>query len=498
MPIQLNQKSLRLLPPAVAIPGHSRARGRRRIVHLGVGAFHRAHQAVYLDDLLANGQSGEWEICGAGLLEQDRVIHRALTAQDCLYTVVEMSEAEPSARVVGPMAEHLYAPESPEELLGRMADAACAIVSLTITESGYLVNQWNGSFDFGHADVRYDLEHPAEPSGWLGYVVEALDRRRGHGLPPFTVLSCDNLQHNGDVARQAVLAFADRRDPSLARWLEAHGAFPNSMVDRITPVTTDAHRSMVADRFGILDECPVVTEPFRQWVIEDRFADDRPEWERAGALLTSDVLPYEKIKIRLLNGGHQALCYLGLLVGFEYVHEAIADPQIADFLRRLMREEIAPLLVETPGINLAEYQESVIRRFANPAVEDRLSRIGADASTRIAKFVMPSLAEQAERGGPMRLLTLAVAGWLRCLAGADEQGARIDLADPRGAALAALARRTGPDPAPLLEVAEVFGGVLPADRRFRALLSEALRGLYNDGARATLDAFLGRGAYQQE
>ncbi len=497
-PIPLHPDNLRLLAPAVSIPTYRRARGRQRIVHIGVGAFHRAHQAVYLDDLLAHSQDGEWELCGVGLREQDCAIHRALAAQDCLYTVVELSASAARARVVGSLLEHVYAPENPRTAIERMADAACRIVSLTITESGYLVDQWTGTFDSAHRDVRHDLEHPAEPAGWLGYVAEALHRRRARGLAPFTVLSCDNLQHNGDVARQAVLAFAELRDPSLARWIEAHGAFPNTMVDRITPAATDEHRRMVESQFGIRDACPVVTEPFRQWIIEDRFANGRPEWERVGAVMTSAVLPYEKIKIRLLNGSHQALCYLGLLLGYEYVHEALADPRIGNFVRRLMREEVAPLLAEVPGIELADYQETVVERFANPAIRDRLFRIGTDASTRMAKFVLPSLAEQATRGGPVRLLSLAVAGWLRCLAGADEQGHAIDLPDPLGATLAALARRGGADPAPLLGASEVFGRDLPVHAEFRARLGEALRGLYKNGARATLDAFLQTGAYQQQ
>ncbi len=497
-PVPLHPASLRQVSPAVSVPPYSRVRGRQRIVHIGAGAFHRAHQAVYLDDLLARGPSGEWEICGVGLLEQDRAIHRALAAQDCLYTVVELSAAGARARVVGSLLEHIYAPESPQTAIERMADAACRIVSLTVTESGYLVDQWTGRFDSDHRHVRHDLEHPTEPQGWLGYVVEALDRRRRHGLPPFTVLSCDNLQHNGDVARQAVLAFAELRDPSLGQWIEAHGAFPNTMVDRITPATTDEHRRMVESQFGIQDACPVVTEPFRQWIIEDRFAAGRPEWERAGALMTSAVLPYEKIKIRLLNGSHQALCYLGMLLGYEYVHQAIADAQIANFVRRMMREEVAPLLAAVPGIDLVDYQNTVVERFANPAIQDRLCRIGTDASTRMAKFVLPSIAGQAARGGPVRLLSLAVAGWLRCLLGTDERGRPIALADPLGPTLAALARRGGPDPAPLLGASEVFGKDLPAHAEFRAHLSEALRGLYQNGARATLDAFLGACAYQQQ
>jgi mannitol 2-dehydrogenase len=497
-PVQLNQNNLHLVPPKVSIPAYSRQRGKRSIVHVGVGAFHRAHQAVYLDDLLASVELPEWEICGVGLLAQDQAIHTALKMQDCLYTVVELNKTHIRARVIGSLLEHLYAQDSPEAVIARMTDPECRIVSLTITEGGYCVNQWTGKFDYDHPEVRHDLEHPREPICWLGYLAEALDRRRRRELPPFTVLSCDNLQHNGDVARKAVLAFAERRDPSLSKWLETHGAFPNSMVDRITPVTTDEQRSMVAQEFGIQDACPVVTEPFRQWIIEDRFCNGRPQWEHVGALMTSDVVPYEKIKIRLLNASHQALCYLGLLLGYEYVHEAIEDEQIQAFIRRLMDEEVSPLLPKVPGIDLGDYKRTLVERFANPAIKDRLSRIGTDASTRISKFVLPSIAEQAGRGGPTRLLSLAVAGWLRCLAGTDDRGRRIDLVDPLATTLTGRARLGGPDPGPLLGVKEVFGDVLPANREFRTHLSEALRGLCENGARATLAVFVQPDGYQQQ
>jgi mannitol 2-dehydrogenase len=304
------------------------------------------------------------------------------------------------------------------------------------------------------------------------------------------VLSCDNLLHNGDVARKAVLSFASRRDGGLAKWLEANGAFPNTMVDRITPVTTAEQRAMLAREFGVEDACPVFTEPFRQWIVQDRFCNQRPEWESVGAVMTGDVFPYEKIKLRLLNASHQALCYLGILLGYRYVHEAIADSQIRTFVGRLMDEEISPLVDAVPGIDLAEYKKTVIERFSNPAIRDSLARIGTDASTRIAKFVLPSIAEQVARGGPHRLLSLAVAGWLRCLVGTDDNGAPIELGDPLGDKLTSRARSGGVDPGALLGVTEVFGAELSASTTFRANLSCSLGSLYRNGARATLGTML--------
>ena len=489
-PIGLCGSNLRLIPPVVAVPAYNRRHCAQHIVHIGVGGFHRAHQAVYLDDLLQRGGGPGWGICGVGLLPQDRAMRGALKSQDCLYTVVEADGIASHARVIGSILDYLYAPDDPEAVLASMADPRCRIVSLTITEGGYRVNRWTGEFEDWHSDIQHDLEHPDRPAGCFGYLAEALDRRRKRGVPPFTVLSCDNLQHNGDVARKAVLAFAGRRDPVLAGWLSDNGAFPNSMVDRITPATTDEHRRMVAREFGIRDAWPVVTEPFRQWIVEDRFSDGRPDWEQAGVLMTGDVVPYEKVKMRLLNASHQALCYLGMLLGHEYVHQAIQDEQILKLIRTLMDDEVTPLLPQVPGIDLEEYKATLIRRFANAAIRDRLSRIGTDASVRIREFVLPSILEQLARGGPIRMLSLAVAGWFRYLAGTDEKGGTREIIDPLADRLTQCARSGGADPEALLAIREVFGDVLPAAAPFRALVAEALRGLYQHGTRATLAAWV--------
>ena len=483
--IELRAANLRHISRAVAVPAYHRGSCAQHTVHIGVGGFHRAHAAVYLDDLLQSDVGPRWGICGVGLLPGDRAMRAVMESQDCLYTVVEADGAGRRARVVGSILDYLYAPDNPEAVLERMADAACRVVSLTITEGGYRVNRWSGEFEDGHADIQHDLEHPGRPVGCFGYLAEALDRRWKRGLAPFTVLSCDNLQHNGDVARKAVLGFAGRRDPALGAWLAEHGAFPNSMVDRITPATTDEHRRMVAREFGILDAWPVVTEPFRQWIIEDRFSDGRPDWERAGVLMTGDVVPYEKVKMRLLNGSHQALCYLGMLLGYEYVHEAIQDEQIRGLIRRMMDDEVTPLLPPSPGIQLEEYKATLLRRFGNAAIRDGLSRIGTDASVRMREFLLPSIVEQLERGGPIRMLSLAVAGWFRYLGAAD-----VEIADPLAARLKECARSGGADPGALLGIREVFGDALPEAPRFRAVLGEALRGLYRDGARAMLAAWL--------
>jgi mannitol 2-dehydrogenase len=481
---RLNMANLPRLPSAVHIPRYERSGIEPGIVHIGVGGFFRAHQAVYLDDLLsAGGTTPPWGVCGIGLLQQDARMRDALRPQDCLYTVLECGAAGERARVIGSMIQYLYAPEDLEAAIEKMASAETRIVSLTITESGYYLDHATGGFDASHPDIVRDLEHPHQPRCSFGYLAEALDRRRRSGQPPFTVMSCDNLQQNGDVARRMMLAFLELRDPALRAWVELHCAFPNSMVDRITPVTEDRHRALLMERYGLEDAWPVVTEPFRQWVIEDNFTGGRPAWERAGAELTSDVLPYEKIKIRLLNAGHQAICHMGRLLGYQTVHEAVADAQIRLLLVRLMDDEISPLLPAAAGMELEDYKKTLLERFANPAINDQLSRIGMEGSARMPKFVFPSIVEQLERDGPVQLLTFTVACWFRCLAGRDDEGREIPLVDPASGTLRDRAHRGGADPRPLLATPGLFPESLARSSLFVAHLGESLAALYQRGVR---------------
>ncbi len=484
--IRLSQSGLKLLSGKVRVPAYPREHVTHSIVHIGVGGFHRAHQAVYLDDLLHEPGNSEWGICGVGLLEGDSLMRDALLPQDCLYTVVECSAAGEKARVIGSLLNFLYAPDDPQAVIEKMASPECRIVSLTITEGGYYINQGNGEFDDRHPDIVHDLAHPHEPRCSFGYLAEAFERRRKRGLPPFTLMSCDNLQQNGDVTRKMFLAFTGRRDPGLRGWLADECAFPNSMVDRITPATTDEYRSMLRVKYGIDDAWPVVTEPFRQWVIEDRFPIGRPAWERVGAQMTSDVLPYEKMKIRLLNAGHQAICHVGRLLGYRTVHEAMAHAQIRKLVRDLMDVEVTPLLPEVHDVDLEEYKETLLERFANPAINDQLARIGMEGSARMPKFVIPSIIEQLSRGGPIRLLSFTVACWFRCLAGLDDYGREIPLVDPLADRLRDLARRGGSDPRALLTLGELFGPVLPESPVFIASVAHALRSLSEMGAAGAL------------
>ncbi|MDN2674097.1 mannitol dehydrogenase family protein [Janthinobacterium sp. SUN026] len=486
--IALNQANLATLPGTVAVPAYARGALVPSIVHIGVGGFFRAHQAVYLDDLLAlQGQEhAQWGYCGVGLLAHDAAMRDAMQAQDGLYTVVERSAAGDSARIIGSIAEYLYAPDEPQAVLDKLADPGTRIVALTITEGGYYVNQGTGEFDAGHADIAYELAHPEAPRCSFGYLAAALALRHQRGLAPFTIMSCDNLQNNGDVTRKMLLAFVALRDVELARWLATHGSFPNSMVDRITPATTDEHRALVRETFGIVDAWPVVCEPFRQWVIEDEFPQGRPAWEQVGAQMTHDVLPYEKMKLRLLNASHQALCYIGMQLGYTFAHEAMGDPGICALVRRMMDDEVTPLLDEVEGIDLDSYKDTLIERFSNPAVRDQLARIGTEGSARIPKFVLPSVREALARGGAITLLAFTVACWFRYLEGHDEQGREMPLNDPYAARLRALALQGGADAAALLSLRELFGD-LSDTPAFTQAVGQSLASLYGLGARAALE-----------
>ncbi len=485
MPTKLSHSTLHNLPADVQVPVYDRAKIVPRMVHVGVGGFHRAHQAVYTDDLLGAGNSN-WGYCGIGLLPHDARIRDAMRAQDCLYTVVERDLAGDHARVIGAIADFRFAPEDPQGVLERMADPDCRILSLTITEGGYYVHQGTGEFDEHHPDIQRDLANPHEPACSFGYLLEAMDRRRQRGLPPFTLMSCDNIQSNGDVAKKMLLAFAELRDPALRNWMAENVAFPNSMVDRITPATTDEHREMVRERFGVDDVWPVTTESFKQWVIEDHFTQGRPAWEQVGAQMTSDVLPYEKMKLRLLNASHQALCYNGMLLGLNFAHETMTDPDIRKVVEAMMDVEVTPLLTQPAGIDLTDYKRTLIERFANPAIRDQLSRIGTEGSARIPKFVLPSVVEQLGRGGPIDRLCFTVASWFRYLQGTDDQGKTMPIIDPMEAKLRERAQAGGKDPSPLLAMREVFSEELATDPAFVGQVSGWLRTFYDEGARAAL------------
>ena len=486
---QLNDNALNDIASRVTVPTYDRSRLQTGIVHFGVGGFHRAHQAMYVDSLMAAGKALDWAITGIGVLPGDRAMHDVLHAQDCLYTlVVKDSDGTMHPRVIGSVVDHLVAPEDPEAVLRVMSDPATRIVSLTITEGGYLVNQATGEFDADDPSIQHDLTEGAIPMTAFGFITEALVRRRAAGTAPFTVMSCDNIQGNGEVAHKMIGAFARLKDEALAEWIERNVAFPNSMVDRITPVTTDADRSVLEAEFGVRDGWPVVCEPFTQWVLEDRFPSGRPPFEEAGVQLVPDVEPYELMKLRLLNASHQALCYLGYLSGYRYAHEVCVDPLFTGFLLGYMDEEASPTLGPVPGVDLDVYKHQLIERFANPEIKDTLARLCAESSDRIPKWLLPVVRHELGSGGPVRRSALVVAAWARYAEGVDESGAPIDIVDRRKEAVMRRAAAQGDDRLAFLRDPDLFGDLVE-DERFTKEYVAALDSLHERGARATLEAW---------
>lgn len=486
----LTAATLESLPDAVATPQYDRESVTVGIVHFGVGGFHRAHQAMYLDELMNRGQALDFGICGVGVMPGDRRMQAVLKAQDGLYTLVlKHADGRREARVIGSLIDYLYAPDDPEAVIERMACDSTRIVSLTVTEGGYNFHQVTGEFDFDNPDIRHDLDTQAVPKTFFGLIVEALHRRRERGLEPFTLMSCDNIQANGDVARDAFVAFARRRDEALGAWIEAQVPFPNSMVDRITPVTTDEDRAEVRERFSIEDGWPVVCEPFTQWVLEDRFSLGRPPYEEVGVQVVEDVMPYELMKLRLLNASHQALTYFGYLDGYRYAHEVCQDPLYVDFLLGYMTYEGAPTLPEVPGVDIEAYRHTLIERFANPEIRDTLARLCAESSDRIPKWLLPVVRDQLERDGPIERSAAVVASWARYAEGVDEQGASIEIIDRLAEELRSLAQHNRDTPLTFIENRKLFGD-LAENERFVKAYRRTLASLHQRGARATLETLV--------
>jgi mannitol 2-dehydrogenase len=486
----LGTATLTSLTGALPVPAYDRSRVRPGIVHLGVGAFHRSHQAMYVDRLLEKGAAQDWGICGVGVLPSDRRMAEVMAAQDGLYTlVVKHADGTLEPRVVGSIVEYLLAPDDPDAVVEKMAAETTRIVSLTVTEGGYNVDPVTGQFDAADAAVVGDLQPGVAPRTSFGLVVEALARRRDRGLAPFTLVSCDNIQHNGDVARRSFTAFAALRDQDLGAWIDREVPFPNSMVDRITPATTDDDRAEVARLFGVDDQWPVVCEPFTQWVLEDRFRLGRPPLEDAGVQVVEDVEPYELMKLGLLNASHQALAYLGHLAGYRFVEDAAQDPLFRRFLLGYMEEEATPTLRPVPGIDLDDYRKNLIERFSNRAIGDTLARLAFDGSERLPKWLLPVVRKNLAAGGEVRRSAAVVAGWARYSEGVDEEGRPIAIVDRRSERLLANARRQREDPLAFIADRELFGDLVD-DERFTAPYLATLASLHQHGARATLEALV--------
>lgn len=483
----LNAVTLPQLASRLAVPSYDRSKLRAGIVHFGVGGFHRAHQAMYLDRLMNAGKALDWAICGVGVMPSDAAMKKVMEDQDCLYTlVVKNPDGTREARVIGSIIEYLLAPEDPEAVIEKMASEHTRIVSLTITEGGYNFHHVTGEFDASTPAVAADLAPGATPSTTFGLVTEAVARRRQRGLPPLTIMSCDNIQGNGDMARRMFTAFARLKDPELGEWMDANVSFPNSMVDRITPVTTDEDRASIAKEFGVEDAWPVVCEDFEQWALEDHFTQGRPPFDEAGVQLVEDVEPYELMKLRLLNASHQGQCYFGYLAGYRYAHEVCQDPTFARFLLDYMDREATPTLRPVPGIDLDAYKHKLIARFSNEYVRDTLARLCAESSDRIPKWLVPVIRENLKNDGEIHRSAAIVASWARYAEGVDEQGEPIAVVDRLKDSLMAAAARNREDKLAFIAQREVFGDLVD-NERFVEAYTKALDALHQRGARAAVE-----------
>lgn len=486
---RLSLETLEQLPENVQLPAYNPRGIGVGIVHLGIGAFHRGHQAIYNDDALALS-GGDWGIVGVSL--RSAGVRDRLEPQDSLYTYVERGADGENLRVIGSIIGTLVAPEDPEAVLSLMANASTRIVSMTITEKGYLRDSASGELMADHADIQHDLANPGTPRTMHGFVVEALARRHAAGTGPFTLLCCDNLPSNGVSLKQVVLGFARLRDAALAEWIEANVTFPCTMVDRIVPATTDEDIEKTAQALGLSDEAPVIGEPFIQWVVQDDFAAGRPAWEDVGVEMVLDVEPFEEMKLRLLNGSHSSLAYLGYLGGYDYIHQTMADENYATFVRALMDEEVTPTLDVPGGSDVEAYKDQLIARFRNPALHHRTWQIAMDGSQKLPQRLLNTVRSRIESGASYGHLALAVAAWMRYVTGINENGDAIEVSDPLAGELRSLADKHTGDVAAyvqaMLAVTEVFGEDLSDNAGFQDMVVKALESLYAQGAKATVAA----------
>lgn len=473
---------------SVGVPTYDRAQMSAGILHFGIGNFHRSHQAVYLDELFSQGTDKEWGLIGAGVRQTDTLMWEKLKTQDWLTTVVERDEKSSSARVTGAMIDYLE-PCNTQLMLAKLADPAIRIVSLTITEGGYFIDPASGEFNPQDPEIIVDAGNLAAPKTVFGLILAGLMSRRAAGVSPFTVMSCDNIPGNGGVARDAVAGLAALVDAELADWVRANVAFPDSMVDRITPATSDEERNYVASEYGIKDAWPVVCEPFKQWVVEDHFPAGRPALENVGVTFVDDVGPYENMKIRILNGGHAAMAYPAGLLDIHYVHDAMAHPLVSGYLDKLIRQEVIPVVPPIPSVNVEAYFDQVCERFTNPKVGDTVRRLCLDGSNRQPKFVLPSVTDRLAQGQSITGLALVSAFWCRYCAGTSEAGKIIEPNDPDWARLQDLARQSRNDPAAFLSMEDIFGDLISSPEYVK-LFTASVTAIWNQGTEQVLKRYL--------
>ena len=488
MAIKLSAANLGAIGKSLAVPTYSHAQLSQGILHFGVGNFHRAHLAVYMDELFNKGLNHDWALVGAGVMPSDEKMRQILVSQDYLTTVVEQDNDLSTAHITAPIIDFVP-PADKAAMIARLANPEIRIVSLTITEGGYFIDPATQNFDPSNLHIIADAKNLNSPSTVFGFIVAGLSARRKNGTPPFTVMSCDNVPHNGVVTRNAVAGLAQLADPDLAKWIIANVAFPNAMVDRITPATGDRERKICAEDFGVDDQWPIFCEEFKQWVLEDNFTMGRPDFEKVGAQFVTDVTPFEYMKIRILNGGHAILAYAGGLLDVHYVHEAMEHPLIHAFFEKIERDEIIPTLLPVPGTNIQDYYKQIVRRFANPKIGDTIRRLALDGSNRQPKFIVPPMADRLKAGKSIKGLALESALWCRYCFGTTDSGTVIEPNDPSWSRLQATAHQAKINPSTWLEMEDIYGDVGKSPVMIKEFTT-ALASLWTHGTEATLKAYV--------
>ncbi|GHC50830.1 mannitol dehydrogenase family protein [Ulvibacter litoralis] len=477
----LNTKNLSSISERVSVPKYDRSKIKTGIVHVGIGGFHRAHEAFYTDQLLHDPSQSDWGICGVALLEFDTKIYHTLKKQDGLYTlIVKELDGTQTTQVIGSITEYLYAPENSMAVIEKMADPDIKIISLTITEGGYNYDEAKKGFNFCNPLIQHDLAHPKTPKTIFGYVTQSLNLRRNRGLKGCTIQSCDNIQENGHMIKNMLLSYVKVAEPTLVEWIEKNVSFPNAMVDRITPVTSEADILNLKETFGIEDAWPVVCEPFKQWVIEDNFIEGRPAWETVGAQFVTNVVPYEKMKLSLLNAGHSVLGILGALLGYKTIDEAVRNPNISDFLMTYMDTEVTPILGNLEGIHLNEYKQSLLERFGNVNIKDQIDRICSESSAKIPIFILPTVHAQLKQKGSVQLAAFVIAAWAIYSLGKDEKGTVLERKDALQTLLNEKAHEAINAPITFLEIESVFGK-LKESSTFVEAYTNAYNSILKDG-----------------
>jgi mannitol 2-dehydrogenase len=485
---KLSLANLPQIGAKLRVPSYKRSDLKPGILHFGVGNFHRAHLAVYLDDLFNTGSGHDWALVGAGVMSFDEKVRSTLAAQDYLTTVVEQDNDLSTAHITGSLIDFI-APGDKKALLTKLVDPAIRIVSMTITEGGYFIDPATQKFDPKNPAIAKDGANPGDPATVFGFIVAGLKARKEKNVPAFTVMSCDNVPHNGVVTKNAVVGLAKLSDPKLADWIAANVAFPNAMVDRITPATGDRERKICAEQFGVEDQWPIFCEEFKQWVVEDNFPLGRPEWEKVGAQFVKDVTPWEYMKIRILNGGHAVIAYISGLMDIEFAHEAMATPLIKAFLKKVTDDEIRPTVHPVPGTDLVDYQKLIDRRFSNPKIADTVRRLCLDGSNRQPKFIVPPIADRLKAGKSINGLALESALWCRYCFGTTDSGKVIEPNDPNWDHLKAKAKAAKDKPQVWLDMEEIYGGV-GKHTEMQKLFAQYLNAIWKNGAEATVKAYL--------